>query len=91
MHPCARRKTSEAVDRGRHILAPYVHDKDAEEELPVSGDHDAFAYTIHIEHVEDLENECVRDASASAPWRYIHLDYGRPTIDAIGTLDIRGW
>jgi hypothetical protein len=58
--------------------------------VPVSGDHETFAYTIRIEHVEDLMHECLRDASASAPRRYIHLDYGRPTIDAIGTLDIRG-
>jgi len=52
----------------------------------VSANLGAFAYCIYIEHVDELMQECLTDASASAPRRHIYLDRSQPGSDAIKVL-----
>ena len=64
----------------------FFQDEDAEEEERVSFNSDTFAYCIYIEHVDDLMQECLTDAIASAPRRHIYLDQqGSNAIEVFGT------
>ena len=63
-------------------------DKDANEELRgVSANSAAFAYCTYTEHADDLVQECLTDAIASASRRHIYLNRSQSGSDAIEVFD----